>query len=588
MIRKTLTPAASYVRMSSGKQERSPAQQRGEIKKLAKSEGCEIVNEFSDEAVSGDSGPEQRPGFRAMLESAERGEFSVLLLENGDRLGRFDSISGAEHYNRLRQAGIRIVTASDGVIDLDSFEGRVVHTVRQEGRHAFLQDLSRKVIRGQIANAKQGNSNGGPVGFAMDRGLFDPAGELVRRLEPGETVRMAGHCVKHIRTKDQAKLAAVRYMFQRFDETTISYRALTIELQGKGFPCPTGKGWQVAAVQAMLANSTYRGTLRWGKKSTGRYHTTEGESIVKSNGRKTKPIEDAIEAKAETKIIDAKLFDRVQAKIAKRYGKRNAARTVYPLSGLMYCKHCGKLMHGSATKPKGRDRKTKYHRYVCSVYNVHGKNSETGCGHFVIDARAMEAWLVKAIQKAVLGPTRKELVRQITRDLKTKAKTGRTDAKRLQKRIETLDREITRLVKAIRTIDAPELIAELTSARGERDRIKATLAETPTTGRLSGIESEAERIADTVWELGQRLDTADPGELKETFSQVVAKITCRWDKTETKGGRTRCTLAKGEVEFRDDPRFADQSSGGAYASACAPRLNSRILTFSAADLAEIA
>ncbi len=40
-----------------------------------------------------------------MLEAAERGEFKVLQVENGDRIGRFDSISGAEYYNRLRSAG---------------------------------------------------------------------------------------------------------------------------------------------------------------------------------------------------------------------------------------------------------------------------------------------------------------------------------------------------------------------------------------------------------------------------------------------------------------------------------------------------
>jgi len=107
---KSLIPAAGYVRMSSGKQERSPAQQKAEILKLAKAEGCRIVVWFTDEAITGDSGPEQRPGFRDMLEAAERGEFKVLLLENGDRLGRFDSVEGAQYFARLRKAGIKIIT----------------------------------------------------------------------------------------------------------------------------------------------------------------------------------------------------------------------------------------------------------------------------------------------------------------------------------------------------------------------------------------------------------------------------------------------------------------------------------------------
>ena len=135
-------PAASYIRMSSDKQDRSPDRQRGILVKLAKREACQVVAEFIDEGIHGDSGPEHRSGFGAMLVAAERGDFQVLLLENGDRLGRFDSIEGGQYFARLRRAGIRIITAADGTIDLDSFEGRVVHTIRQEGYHQYVVKLS--------------------------------------------------------------------------------------------------------------------------------------------------------------------------------------------------------------------------------------------------------------------------------------------------------------------------------------------------------------------------------------------------------------------------------------------------------------
>ena len=49
-----LIPAVIYVRMSSGKQEASPDQQRAEVAKLAKQHGCRIVGEYFDEAISGD------------------------------------------------------------------------------------------------------------------------------------------------------------------------------------------------------------------------------------------------------------------------------------------------------------------------------------------------------------------------------------------------------------------------------------------------------------------------------------------------------------------------------------------------------
>ncbi len=62
-----------YVRMSSSQQEKSPARQRKEILAMAEREGIEIVAWYLDEAVSGDSGPMERSGFRDMLQAAKDG-----------------------------------------------------------------------------------------------------------------------------------------------------------------------------------------------------------------------------------------------------------------------------------------------------------------------------------------------------------------------------------------------------------------------------------------------------------------------------------------------------------------------------------
>ena len=55
-----LTPAAAYIRMSGKQQDKSPAEQRAEITKLATREKCEIVEWFTDEAITGDSSTDAR------------------------------------------------------------------------------------------------------------------------------------------------------------------------------------------------------------------------------------------------------------------------------------------------------------------------------------------------------------------------------------------------------------------------------------------------------------------------------------------------------------------------------------------------
>ena len=57
------TPAVSYIRMSSLKQDASPEQQRDEAAKLAKANNCRLIREYADEGISGDNA--KRPGFQA-------------------------------------------------------------------------------------------------------------------------------------------------------------------------------------------------------------------------------------------------------------------------------------------------------------------------------------------------------------------------------------------------------------------------------------------------------------------------------------------------------------------------------------------
>ena len=112
-----LIPAVSYIRMSSGKQEASPDQQRAEVKKLAERHGCKILREYFDSAISGDA-TDRRKGFLEMHRAACNGrDFEVILCWDQDRFGRFDSIEAGYWIKPLRDAGVRLITVLDRQID---------------------------------------------------------------------------------------------------------------------------------------------------------------------------------------------------------------------------------------------------------------------------------------------------------------------------------------------------------------------------------------------------------------------------------------------------------------------------------------
>jgi len=266
MPKQQLIPAAAYLRMSSAKQEKSPAEQKAEIAKLAAREGCRVVEWYADSAVTGDSGTDERPGLAALLSAAKQGKFKLVLAWHTNRVSREDPMDAIVFYNQLRKAGVGLHTCCEGAIDLASFTGQLVLFVQQKGSNDFLIEMSQKTLRGRIANAKAGGHNGGPAVYAMDRGLFGPDGKLVRRLQPGEYVRLAGHRVHLLPGTDPAKIEAIRYAFKRYDEADLGLRDLAWELESKGYPSPRGNGWSPRTVLDLLRQRAFIGMARWGAK----------------------------------------------------------------------------------------------------------------------------------------------------------------------------------------------------------------------------------------------------------------------------------------------------------------------------------
>jgi hypothetical protein len=189
--------------------------------------------------------------------------------------------------------------------------------------------------------------------------------------------------------------------------------------------------------------------------------------------------------------------------------------------------------------------------YVCSRYlrRHHDVTGEATCGHHGISADLLLRFVVRKLQEVYLGPGRAGLVEDIKAELRSQTKTSDSDAQRLEKRLAELDTEMGRLVKAIRYTDAPELVQALNEVRAERQSIQDALQRAGHLQAVEDFDQEAERLADGLWTMAERLDEGDPAVLREILTQAVARIECQWDHQE-QGGRMRCLLIGGTVEFR--------------------------------------
>jgi DNA invertase Pin-like site-specific DNA recombinase len=77
---------AIYARVSTDKQ--STENQLNQLRAVADKNGWQVVTEFIDEGISGAKGREKRPQFDALLKSAVRREFDLVMSWSVDRLGR--------------------------------------------------------------------------------------------------------------------------------------------------------------------------------------------------------------------------------------------------------------------------------------------------------------------------------------------------------------------------------------------------------------------------------------------------------------------------------------------------------------------
>ena len=135
--------AVAYLRRSSSKQEKSITAQRSAVQQYATKQGYVIVDEYVDDGISGDNNAGRSAFLRMRDELTSNDIADVVLVWAYDRMSRNDSDEESASMFPLRQAGIMVDSATEGLIDRDSFEGRITHTVKQEGRHSYIREIGR-------------------------------------------------------------------------------------------------------------------------------------------------------------------------------------------------------------------------------------------------------------------------------------------------------------------------------------------------------------------------------------------------------------------------------------------------------------
>lgn len=438
-----MTPAVAYLRMSSDKQDTSIPAQRDAIARLAKSGRFKLLREYVDAGISGDD-TTRRVEFQRMIADAARGEFKAILCWDQDRFGRFDSLEAGFWILPLRNAGVQLVTVAQGIIDWTDFAGRLLFTVQQEGKHQFLRDLARNVVRGKAAAAQQGRWMGGgpPYGYRLNA-----------------ESRLIVH-------DDEAEV--VREVFRLY-LTGLSRQAVRIELNRRGIVSPGGTKWHGNTVGTILTNPVYLGHTRYNRRSAGRYATFANGVVISKVSAKDVANDASLWITVENThaaIVSAATFRKAQ-EMAQQHrkwtGSNRDGQIVF--KGLLTCGHCGHRMHGAWIPQMGDIC------YACSQHWTTG-----GCQSNRTYQTPLLAAVMDAIRDDLLSPSAIAKARKRLLD-SASAQASAASLATIQKRIDQLATKISKAESRLLEVPQDMISTVANQVRDLRSQHTAAVAE---------------------------------------------------------------------------------------------------------------
>ena len=112
--------AVIYTRISTSDKGQTVDNQLRILREVAEKKGYEVVQELSDEGISGAKGRDEREGFNELIKGAIRKDFDIILCWDISRLGRslkhlvsfLEDIQSAKCDLYIHQSGVDTTTAS--------------------------------------------------------------------------------------------------------------------------------------------------------------------------------------------------------------------------------------------------------------------------------------------------------------------------------------------------------------------------------------------------------------------------------------------------------------------------------------------
>ena len=319
---------------------------------IDKNEEMELAGEYVDDGYSGINF--ERPAFKEMMEDVITGSINCIVVKDLSRFGR-DYIDSGRYLQRVFPSlDIRFIALND---NYDSFtasetEKNLVIPFKNFINDNYCRDTSAKVRSVCKVKRKQGQfiSNYAPYGYEKDE-------EDKHKIVIDKEVEYVVRKIFSMKLEGYSSYSIAKHLNDNGIPSPMEHKKAKGIRYKTGFSTKAVAKWDTPAVNRILINEIYIGTLQQGKREKINYKLDKVVSKDKSDWIE---IEDNHEA-----IIDPHDFEIVQKLLKCDIKAKTVGEKADLFSGLLFCKDCNAQM----TKKVDKRGKTPTVYYICSSYN---------------------------------------------------------------------------------------------------------------------------------------------------------------------------------------------------------------------------
>lgn len=346
--------AAAYARVSTDNVEQKTsydAQISEYTERIAKNPGCELVDIYADEGLSGTSAARRRD-FQRLLTDCRAGKIDIVYCKSISRFAR--NVEECIHIvKELRAIGVDVFFEKENIHSIDPGSD-VIFTILA----VFAQQESESISKNVMWGLRKKMKDGGLVGASSKILGYDYVdGNLVINEKEAETVRYIYHL--YLNGKGFQSIANI--------------------LEQEGHTTGTGaKTWENSTVQRILSNEKYYGALLAQK-------TIVKDFLSHTRKRNEGEADQYYTENHHPAIISKETFELVQKEKARRAviangdnPDRSQFTVRYAFSEHLVCAHCGDtLKRVHRTYGVGwQCRRTLHGEKVCDAKTVHNYTLE--------------------------------------------------------------------------------------------------------------------------------------------------------------------------------------------------------------------